>query len=105
MIERLIKQQRTATSPLSFAQERLWILEQLELVGAAYNMTAAFQLEGNLNVSALRAALRDIVRRHEALRTRIELLSGEGVQRTEDSTEFELSIFDLRNVQPESALI
>ncbi|MEO8673043.1 MAG: amino acid adenylation domain-containing protein [Tahibacter sp.] len=56
--------------PLSYAQQRLWFLEQLEGPSANYNMPAAFELRGCLRVDALRESFSDIVLRHESLRTR-----------------------------------
>ncbi len=64
--------------PLSFAQQRLWFLDQLG-AGAAYNMSRAFRLSGELEVAALAASLCFLVRRHESLRTRF--VSVEGVPR------------------------
>ncbi len=57
--------------PLSFAQERLWFIEQLEGASALYHIPAAFEIEGPLAVGALYAALDGIWSRHEALRARI----------------------------------
>lgn len=54
---------------LSFAQERLWLLDQITQAGAAYNMPFAATFEGPLDISALEAALQDIVARHQILRT------------------------------------
>ena len=54
---------------LSFAQERLWFLEQLDPGTAAFNVPAAVRLIGELDRAALAASLRGLVRRHEALRT------------------------------------
>jgi len=54
--------------PLSFAQQRLWFIDQIG-GGAAYNMSSALRLRGQLNVSALEQSLTEVVRRHESLRT------------------------------------
>jgi len=62
--------------PLSWSQQRLWFLEQLEGSSAAYNMPAAVKLQGNLNVTALEQALQEIVRRHEVLRTSFQTING-----------------------------
>ncbi len=61
---------RQARMPLSFAQKRLWFLNQLEGAGAVYNMPFALRLTGSLNIKALRHAFDEVVRRHEVLRTR-----------------------------------
>ncbi len=55
--------------PLSFAQQRLWFLQQLEPGSSSYNMHQAIRLKGALKVGVLRQALETIVARHEALRT------------------------------------
>src|SRR4029077_19944789 len=60
---------RDSSLALSFAQERLWFLDQLAPGSAAYNLPAAVRLRGDLSGAALAAALTEIVRRHEALRT------------------------------------
>ncbi|MFW6012132.1 MAG: amino acid adenylation domain-containing protein [bacterium] len=67
--------------PLSFAQQRLWFLDQLEPGSSAYSVPAALRLEGELHVPALAGALGEIVRRHEILRTVFPAVDGEGVQR------------------------
>ena len=66
----LVAQERAgARLPLSYAQQRLWFLYQMEGAGAAYNIPLALRLEGELDVRALEQALSDVVERHEALRT------------------------------------
>ncbi|HET7232357.1 MAG TPA: amino acid adenylation domain-containing protein [Longimicrobium sp.] len=60
---------RSAPLPASFAQERMWFLQQLDPQSAAYNIAWALRLSGALNADALRRAFAEIVRRHEVLRT------------------------------------
>ncbi len=68
-------------APLSHAQQRLWFLDRLEGAGGAYHIPAAFHLEGEFDVAALRRTLRAIARRHETLRTAFPSAQGQPVQR------------------------
>lgn len=81
--------------PLSYAQKRLWVLHQLEPHSAAFNLSSAVRIEGRLNVGALERSLREVLRRHEVLRTSFELLDGEPVQVVHPPAEWPLPIVDL----------
>lgn len=71
---------QTDSVPLSYAQQRLWFLDQLEPGSVVYNLPAALRLSGPLDVVALRNGLNEIVRRHEALRTSFAAVDGEPIQ-------------------------
>ncbi|MDQ1919132.1 non-ribosomal peptide synthetase [Massilia pseudoviolaceinigra] len=72
---------RALNLPLSFAQQRLWFLDQLDhAAGFAYHMPASLRLSGNLNREALVATLNCIVERHESLRTTFTTVDGQPIQ-------------------------
>src|SRR5262249_7854851 len=83
--------------PLSFAQQRLWFLDQYEPNSSVYNVPSALRLRGELNSSALEQSLNEIVRRHEALRTTFSMVEGEPVQVISPALRVSLSIEDLTN--------
>ncbi len=85
---------RTGPLPLSFAQQRLWFLHRLEPGGAAYNVPLAVRLRGALDVPALAAALGEVARRHEILRTRFVEIDGEPVQVVAEEPEAALPVVD-----------
>ncbi|EAZ91770.1 non-ribosomal peptide synthetase [Crocosphaera chwakensis] len=74
------KVSRQQPLPLSFAQQRLWFLDQLEPENHAYNMSGAIQLQGELNEEALEKSINEIVRRHEVLRTTFNTNNGQPIQ-------------------------
>src|SRR5262245_42805261 len=91
LLEKLLREQRPAGSipraedigdaaPLSFAQERFWLLEQLEPGSPAHRIPSALRLRGKLDVGALERALTTLVARHESLRTTFELRAEGPVQ-------------------------
>jgi amino acid adenylation domain-containing protein len=84
--------------PLSFAQSRLWLLDRLEPGSPLYNLPQAMALSGALDRPALAAALGEILRRHEVLRTRFAELAGEPVQLVEPAGGFSLPLIDLAAV-------
>lgn len=84
---------------LSFAQERLWFLDQMEPGNPAYNICSALWLTGGVDRSALEQSLGEIQRRHEALRTRFEVSDREPVQVISPFTA-DLRLMDLTGLSP-----
>ncbi|HEV2843454.1 MAG TPA: condensation domain-containing protein, partial [Thermoanaerobaculia bacterium] len=87
--------------PLSFAQQRLWFLEQLQPGTPTYNIPDAVRLCGDLDVAALRRSLREVLRRHASLRTTFAVRAGQPVQVVADSLELPLPLIDLRALPTE----
>jgi amino acid adenylation domain-containing protein len=88
--------------PLSFAQQRLWFIDQLEPDSAAYNMPAAVRLLGDLNRTALQSTLSEIIRRHEALRTTFRMASIEPVQVIGSPVAAHLPLVDLSGLSEQA---
>jgi len=85
--------------PLSFAQQRLWFLEQLEPGNTGYVMDTALRLSGALDVAALERTLSEIVLRHEILRTHFESAAGQPVQVITPTAFLPLALIDLSGLQ------
>lgn len=86
-------------TPLSFAQRRMWLLQQWDPDSPAYNVCISIRLRGPLDHAALRSALRALVDRHEVLRTRyVSTSEGNPVQVVDDRSPFDLTVVDLRGL-------
>ncbi|HVS00778.1 MAG TPA: amino acid adenylation domain-containing protein, partial [Thermoanaerobaculia bacterium] len=85
--------------PLSFAQQRLWLIDQLEPESSMYNLPVALRVEGRLGIEVLRRSLEEIVRRHEVLRTVFVWRQGAAVQVIAPAGEFVLPVIDLSGLE------
>ncbi|HEY9811291.1 MAG TPA: amino acid adenylation domain-containing protein, partial [Halomicronema sp.] len=84
--------------PASFAQNRLWFLNQLAPANPFYNVTAALQITGPLNITALQQTLNEIIRRHETLRTTFVMQNGQLLQAIHPHLTLPLPIINLQNI-------
>nr|AXN93627.1 PuwA [Symplocastrum muelleri NIVA-CYA 644] len=84
--------------PLSFAQARLWFLDQLVGASSTYNIPTALEISGNLNVTALEQTLAEIVRRHEVLRTSFYQINDTPVQAIDPKATITLPVVDLQEL-------
>ncbi|HIP71253.1 MAG TPA: non-ribosomal peptide synthetase, partial [Anaerolineae bacterium] len=89
---------RDGNLPLSFAQQRLWFLDQLEPGNLFYNIPTAVRLHGPLDVAALRQSVDEIIHRHESLRTAFISIGGEPRQRIAPELNLPLPVTDLRHL-------
>jgi pristinamycin I synthase-3/4 len=97
----LVRQPRPERIPLSYAQRRLWFIDQLEGSSAEYNMPQALRLRGKLDLVALQRAVDTIVERHESLRTHFAQIEGEPVQIIEPPQMVALPIEDISSLPEE----
>ncbi|MFL9817591.1 amino acid adenylation domain-containing protein [Tolypothrix campylonemoides VB511288_2] len=91
---------RSLKLPLSFAQQRLWFLQQLEPESGFYNIHVQVRFQGNLNVTALEYSLNHIISRHEVLRTNFVVVDGQPIQVIADSKTITLATVDLQHLEP-----
>ncbi|QMS92210.1 amino acid adenylation domain-containing protein [Nostoc edaphicum CCNP1411] len=103
LLAKLLQQQaaKQQNFPLSFAQKRLWFLEQLQPGLSVYNLPSALRLKGKLNINALGQSLQSIVRRHEILHTSFSVVNDEPVQNIAAKFSLTLPLVDLRGLSPE----
>ena len=96
-LERSIPEQsQEGFLPLSYSQQRLWFLDQLDPDSFTYNLFFACQLKGDLNVDALEQSFNEIIRRHEILRTVFKSTGGEPYQIVVPSLAIKIALVDLR---------
>ncbi|HVR99922.1 MAG TPA: amino acid adenylation domain-containing protein [Thermoanaerobaculia bacterium] len=88
--------------PLSFGQQRLWFLNQLDPDGRAYNIARAVRLSGPVRVDLLERSLGEVIRRHAALRTTFSAVDGEPFQRVQPHIAWQLPLVDLRALPEET---
>ncbi len=95
----ILRADREQELPLSFAQQRLWFIDQLEPGGVFYNVPAAVRLQGSLNQEALAQTLSEVIRRHEVLRTRFGTVAGRAVQVIEAAAPVQLAVEELSELE------
>ncbi|HTI22872.1 MAG TPA: condensation domain-containing protein, partial [Kutzneria sp.] len=85
---------RSSALPLSYAQQRLWFLDELRPGESEYNSAVALRLAGDLDVAALSAAIGALVARHESLRTTVSVVDGVAVQSIADTVDVPLRVVE-----------
>src|SRR6185295_19809412 len=98
----IVRVARDVALPLSFAQQRLWLINQLDEGGAAYNAFTGLRLKGELRKDALDAALSSLIARHEVLRTSFPVVNHNPVQLIHPAQPFHLSRADVSLLDAES---
>ncbi|MEJ2633925.1 MAG: amino acid adenylation domain-containing protein [Calditrichia bacterium] len=89
--------------PLSFAQQRIWFLDQLEPGSPLYNIPLSVRIHGRLNVAILEKTINEIIRRHESLRTKFVNIDGEAFQEILPTFRIRLPIIDLSRLSPKKS--
>ena len=100
LLTELLRQEgsKVHVSPLSFAQQRLWFLAQLEPDNPSYNLRQALRLQGELDISALEQTINHIIARHESLRTKFKTVDGQPVQIVSSDHEIDLIFANLEDL-------
>ncbi|MEH1773540.1 amino acid adenylation domain-containing protein [Nostoc sp.] len=94
----ILPRARDAELPLSYGQQRLWFLDQFEPNSAIYNIPTALHLQGTLKVAALEQSLREIIHRHEALRTNFITVDGKPSQIIQTQTNWTFSVVEYQHL-------
>ncbi|AHH97301.1 non-ribosomal peptide synthase/polyketide synthase [Kutzneria albida] len=100
--ERIPPAQRGEALPLSFAQQRLWFLNEFEPDSTEYVTPAAIRLHGTLDVTALSEAFTALIVRHESLRTTFGSVDGVGVQRIHEPEPFQVEVLDMAGLSADA---
>jgi len=100
--EPLLPIPRSQSIPLSFAQARLWFLDQLQPSSAFYNIPLALRLSGQLNIEALQSSINEIIGRHEALRTNFTTQEGQPVAVIAATLNCQLQVVNLLHIRESS---
>ena len=103
IVPSIVPVSRDRAIPLSFSQRRLWFLQKLDPNFTAYNIPAIFRIEGDLNISALEKAFREIINRHEVLRTRVVEIDGQPLQQIISPLMVTLPVIDLGHLPEDQA--
>ncbi|HEX7333867.1 MAG TPA: amino acid adenylation domain-containing protein [Pyrinomonadaceae bacterium] len=93
------RRDKEGPTPLSFAQQRLWFIEQMETGNPFYNVPIAVRLKGTLNVPALAHTFTEIIRRHESLRTNFVTVEGQPMQCIDVARPAHLPVLDLSDLE------
>ncbi|MBV9789592.1 MAG: amino acid adenylation domain-containing protein, partial [Chloroflexi bacterium] len=94
----LTRRAESGPVPLSFAQQRLWFIEQLQAGNASYHVSAAWQIHGRLDIDALQASLDLVIARHESLRTTFAIADEQPMQWIAAPRSVPIATFDLSNL-------
>jgi amino acid adenylation domain-containing protein len=97
-VDKIPKASTSDLIPASFAQQRLWFLNELEPGQSIYNIATAFQVTGRLNIQVLEQSLTEIVRRHAVLRTTFAVVAGEPMQAISEPQRVSLPLTDLSHL-------
>jgi hypothetical protein len=96
--EKINPRQESGVAPLSFAQQRLWFIDQLDPGNFSYNLAGCFELQGPLDNLCLERVISEIITRHETLRTTFSSIGGRPVQVVAPPYNFKLSVIDLSEI-------
>ena len=101
--ETILPRPNSEPAPLSFGQEQLWFLSQIQ-DNTTYNLPLALQISGSLNISVLEQVITEIVRRHEILRTNFQQIEGKNLQVIRPEINISLQVINLEQITAKQQL-